>query len=302
MAGHTKQVVRVWFLETRPQFLIISVAVILLGTSVAWYHGQASLRYFLLALLGMLLAHTSANTLNDYFDYKSGIDLEVEKTAFTGGSGILSARLLSSAAVGRFGFVCFLLAIPIGVYFVIAKGWLLLPVLVAGALCILLYTARLSRWGLGEVAAGLGLGMLPVLGAYFVQTGTYTMEAVIAAIPSGILLYAGLLLYEFPDIEADTNGGKKTLPILLGKRRASLMYVALIISTYVWIAAWAIMRFMTISALLGLLTAPLGVTAIKGALHYDDESKLSPALKANLIVIIGTQGLLTIGYVIAAIV
>ena len=150
------------------------MAVIFLGTSVAWYYGHFSLLYFLLALLGMLLAHISANTLNDYFDYRSGIDLEVEKTPFTGGSGILSTGLLSAPSVGRFGLACFLLAIPIGVYFVIARGWLLVPVLALGALCVLLYTTRLSRWGLGEVAAGLGLGMLPVLGAYFVQNGTYT--------------------------------------------------------------------------------------------------------------------------------
>jgi 1,4-dihydroxy-2-naphthoate octaprenyltransferase len=293
---------RTWFLETRPQFLIISLMVIFLGTSAAWYHGYFSPLYFLLALVGLLLAHISANTLNDYFDYKSGIDLEVEKTPFTGGSGILSAGLLSPVSVGRFGLVCFLLAIPIGIYFVIARGWLLLPVVVTGALCVLLYTTRLTRWGLGEVAAGLGLGMLPVLGAYFVQSGTYTWEVVIAAIPSGILLYTGLLLYEFPDVEADENGGKKTLPVVIGKRKASLLYSTLIIAIYVWIAAWSIAGFLPLFALLGLLTLPLGVKAIKGARHYDDESKLGPALGANLMVVVGTQALLALGYVIAAIV
>jgi 1,4-dihydroxy-2-naphthoate octaprenyltransferase len=293
---------RIWFLETRPQFLIISLAVVFLGTSAAWYDGRFSLLYFLLALAGMLLAHISANTLNDYFDYKSGIDLEVERTPFTGGSGILSAGLLSPTSVGKFGLASFLLTIPIATYFVIARGWLLLPVLVTGALCVLLYTTRLSRWGLGEVAAGLGLGMLPILGAYFVQTGTYTWEAVIAATPSGILLYTGLLLYEFPDVEADKNAGKKTLPIVMGRRRAAILYTALVIVIYVWIAAWAIAGYITIFALLGLLTLPLGVKAIGGARHYDEESRLSPALKANLIVVVGTQALLALGYVIAAIV
>jgi 1,4-dihydroxy-2-naphthoate octaprenyltransferase len=297
-----RKAMRIWFLETRPRFLIISLTVIFLGTSVGWYHGHFSLLYFLLALIGMLLAHISANTLNDYFDYRTGIDLEVERTPFTGGSGILSAGLLTPASVGRFGLASFLFAIPIGTYFVIIRGWLLLPVLVTGALCVLLYTVRLSRWGLGEIAAGLGLGMLPVLGACFVQTGTYTWEAAIAAIPSGILLYTGLLLYEFPDVEADKNAGKKTLPIVIGKKRASVLYIGLIIAIYVWITAWAIAGYITIFTLLGLLTLPIGVKAIKGALHYDDESRLSPALKANLIVVVGTQALLALGYVIAAIV
>jgi 1,4-dihydroxy-2-naphthoate octaprenyltransferase len=278
--------------------------VVFLGTSVAWYHGYFSLLYCLLALVGLLLVHISVNTLNDYFDYKSGIDLEVKRTPFSGGSGILSAGLLTPASVGRFGVVCFLLAIPIGIYFVIHihKGWLLVPILVTGALCVLLYTTHLKRWGLGEIACGLGLGTLPVLGAYFVQSGTYSWEVVIAAIPSGILLHNALLLNEFPDVEADEKAGKKTLSIVIGKKKASLLYSMLIIAMYVWIAAWSIAGFMPIFALLGLLTLPLGVKAIKGARNYDEESKLVPALGANLMVVLGTQALLAIGYIIAAIV
>jgi 1,4-dihydroxy-2-naphthoate octaprenyltransferase len=197
-----------------------------------------------------------------------------------------------------------LLAIPIGIYFVVIlpRGWLLVPVLVTGALCVLLYTTHIKRWGLGEIACGLGLGTLPILGAYFVQSGTYTWEVVIAAIPSGILLHNALLLNEFPDVEADEKGGKKTLTIVMGKKKASLLYSMLLIAMYVWIAVWSIAGFMPIFALLGLLTLPLGVKAIKGARHYDEESKLIPALGANLMVIIGTQALLAVGYIIAAIV
>lgn len=292
---------RAWFLATRPQFLIISLMVVFLGTSVAWYHGYFNLLYCLLALVGLFLIHISVNTLNDYFDYKSGIDLEVKRTPFSGGSGILSAGLLTPASVGRFGLACLLLAIPIGIYFIIIQGWLLLPLLIIGALCVLLYTTHLTRWGLGEIASGLGLGTLPVLGTYFVQSGTYTWESVIAAIPSGISLYNGLLLNEFPDVEADEKAGKKTLPIVMGKKKASLLYCMSIIAMYVWIALWSIAGFMPIFALLGLLTLPLGMETIRGARHYDDESKLFPALGTNLMVVLGTQALLAVGYVIAAI-
>jgi 1,4-dihydroxy-2-naphthoate octaprenyltransferase len=294
---------RTWFLATRPQFLIISVLQIFLGTAVAWwYYGYFSPLYCLLALVGLVLVHISVNTLNDYFDYKSGIDLEVKRTPFSGGSGVLSAGLLTPASVGRFGLVCFLLAIPIGIYFVILRGWLLVPILVIGALCVLLYTTHLTRWGLGEIACGLGLGTLPILGAYFVQSGTYTWEAVIASIPTGIFLHNGLLLNEFPDVEADEKAGKKTFPIVMGKKKAALLYSMLIVAMYVWIAVWSIAGFMPIFALLGLLTIPLGVKAIKGARNHEDESKLIPALGANLIAGLGTQALLAVGYIIAAIV
>jgi 1,4-dihydroxy-2-naphthoate octaprenyltransferase len=125
---------------------------------------------------------------------------------------------------------------------------------------------------------------------------------VIAAIPSGILLYNALLINELPDVGADKKAGKKTLSLIIGRKRASLLYSILLMAMYVWIAAWSVARVIPVFALLGLLTLPLGIRAIKGARHYDEESKLIPALGANLMVVIGTQALLAVGYIIAAIV
>ena len=77
---------KVWFLETRPQFLLLSVVLAFLGTTIAWYDGDFHLGYAMLAFLGLLLCHISVNVLNDYFDYKSGIDLEAKRTPFSGGA------------------------------------------------------------------------------------------------------------------------------------------------------------------------------------------------------------------------
>ena len=293
---------KTWFLETRPQFLILSLVLVFLGTSIAWYDGFFVPLYCILTLVGLLLLHISVNTLNDYFDYKSGLDLEAKRTPFSGGSGILPARLLTPASVGRFGLICFLLAIPIGVYFVIVRGWLLLPILVVAAIAVLFYTTHLVRWRIGELVAGLVLGTLPVLGVYFVQTGVYTWEAVIAAIPSGILVHNLLFLNEFPDVEADEKVGRRTLPITMGKKRASLLYSILTIAMYVWIIVWSVIGVMPIFALLGLLTLPLAIKAIRGALNYADESKFMPAMGANVMVVLVTQALLAVGYIIATIV
>ncbi|GAI46920.1 unnamed protein product, partial [marine sediment metagenome] len=130
------------------------------------------LGYALLAFFGLLLCHISVNVLNDYFDYRSGIDLEVRRTPFSGGSGILPAALLKPRQVFWFGLVSFLLAVPIGVYFVVTldKGWQLLPLLLVAAVCIILYTPFITKVGWPEWAPGLGMGALPVLGVYFVQT------------------------------------------------------------------------------------------------------------------------------------
>jgi 1,4-dihydroxy-2-naphthoate octaprenyltransferase len=293
---------KVWFLETRPQFLLLSVVLAFLGTSIAWHDGAFHLGYALVAFVGLLLCHISVNVLNDYFDYKSGIDLKVERTLFSGGSGILPPGLLTPTQTLWFGLLSFLLAVPIGVYFAVTVGWLLLPVILIGAICILLYTPFLTKLGWPEWAPGLGMGMLPILGFYFVQTATYTLPAVMASIPSGILVHNLLLLNEFPDVEADREAGRKTLPITMGKARASILYSVLTAIVYLWIIGAVMAGMMPVFSLIALLTLPIAVRAIRGAIkHREKINELVPAMRDNVLVVLLTQVLLGIGYIIAAV-
>ena len=299
---------KVWFSETRPQFLLLSVVLAFLGTCLAWYDITRydvvfHLGYALLAFVGLLLCHISVNTLNDYFDYRSGIDLETKRTPFSGGSGILPAALLKPRHVLWMGIGSLLLAIPIGVYFVVTldRGWLLLPLLLIAAACILLYTPFLTKLGCPEWVPGLGMGALPVLGVYFVQTNAYTLPAVVACIPSGILVHNLLLLNEFPDAEADRKAGRKTLPIIIGKAKASVVYSVLTVIVYLWIIGGVVSGQMPAFSLIALLTLPLAIKAIQGALKYQDISKLLPAMASNVLVVLLTQLLLGIGYILAGV-
>ncbi|MFC1940435.1 prenyltransferase [Chloroflexota bacterium] len=289
---------KIWFFETRPQFLLLSVVLAFLGTCIAWYDGVFHLGHALLAFLGLLLTHISVNVLNDYFDYRSGIDLETKRTPFSGGSDILPAALLTPRQVFWLGMGSFLLAIPIGIYFLIVRGWLLLPLLLIAAVCVLLYTPIILKLKWPEWSPGVGLGALPVLGAYFVQTGDYTLPAVIASIPSGILVHNLLLLNEFPDVEADSKAGRKTLPITMGPAKASIVYSVLTVIVYLWIIG------ITLSTrepflLIALLTLPFAIKAIRGARQHQDMSKLVPAMANNVLVVLLTQLLLGIGYILA---
>ena len=290
---------KIWFLETRPQFLLLTVVLVFLGTCLAWYDGAFHPGYAVLAFIGLLLAHISANVLNDYFDYISGIDLATKRTPFSGGSGILPPGLLKPKHVFWFGLVSFLLAVPVGIYFMVVRGWLLLPPLLVGAVCIFLYTPVITRLGWPEWAPGAGMGALPVLGAYFVQTTAYTIPAVIACIPSGILVHNLLLLNEFPDTEADKTAGRKTLPTIMGKMKAGIVYSVLTVIVYLWIIGAVIAGQMPIFCLIALLTLPLAVKAIRGALKRQETSRLVPAMSSNVLVVLLTQLLLGIGYILA---
>lgn len=292
---------KVWFLETRPQFLILSVILAFLGTSIAWYDGYFHLGHALLAFFGLLLTHISINTLNDYFDFKSGIDLATKRTPFSGGSGILPAAMLTPKQVFWFGMTSFLLAVPIGIYFIIIRGWLLLPLLLVAAFFVILYTPVILKQRWPEWAPGVGLGVLPIMGIYFAQTGVYTWPLLIASVPSGILVHNLLLLNEFPDTEADSKANRKTTPITLGKRKASIIYSVLTVIVYLWIIGGVVAGIMPVFSLIALLTFPLAIKAIQGALKYQDMSRLVPGMANNVLVILSTQFLLGIGYILATV-
>ncbi len=291
---------KIWFLETRPQFLLLTVVLAFLGMSIAWYDGYFNPAYAVLSFVGLLLAHISVNTLNDYFDYTSGLDLQTRRTPFSGGSGILPGGLLRPRQVFWLGVVSFLLAVPIGIYFTVVRGWLLLPLLIVGAACILLYTPIILKQRWPEWSPGLGLGALPILGFYFIQTATYTWPVVIASIPSGILVHNLLFLNEFPDYEADRRVNRKTLTVMMGKARASIVYSALTIAVYLWIIGWVIAGVMPVFSLIALVTLPLAVKAIQGARQHQEEARLMPALANNVLVVLVTQFLLGMGYILAA--
>jgi 1,4-dihydroxy-2-naphthoate octaprenyltransferase len=289
---------RIWFLETRPQFLTLSLVLAFLGTAVAWYDGFFSLWRAVLAGIGLVLAHASVNILNDYFDFRSGIDLATRRTPFSGGSGILPANLLSPRQVLWLGIICLALAVPIGIYFVVISGWQLLPLLLVAAFFILLYSPFILKRPWPEWAAGAGLGALPILGMYFVQVGAYTTEVAVACIPSGFLVHNLLLLNEFPDAEADTRARRKTLPISIGKAPAAVFYSVVAVAVYVWVIAWVAAGVMPVWTLLALLSLPLTVRAINGARHNDDPSRLMPGMAANVITMLLTQFLIGIGYIL----
>lgn len=289
---------KIWFFETRPQFLLLSAVLAFLGTAVAWHDGSFNFAYAILAFIGLLMTHISVNTLNDYFDYKSGVDLVAKRTPFSGGSGILPAHLLTGPQVFWLGIGSFLVATAIGAYFITITNWILLPLLLVAGFCVLLYNPVILKTWWPEWAPGLGLGVLPVMGLYFAQTAQYTWAALVAAVPSGFLVHNLLLLNEFPDVDADKTDNRKTLPITMGPRGAGIVYSAVTIAVYVWIVAWVIAGKMPVFALLGLLTLPFAFKAIRGALNSQELSRLVPAMAANVMVVLLTQLFIGIGYIL----
>lgn len=291
---------KVLFFETRPQFLLLSIILACLGTSISWYEGYFNGLYFILSATGLVLTHISVNVFNDYFDYKSGIDLNTKSTPFSGGSGILPAGALKPKSVYLFAGISLTIAFLIGVYFFLKTGWQLLPIILIGGLSIYFYTPLLTKWLVGEFFAGLCLGSLPVLGIYFIQTGKYSPEAIFISIIPGLLTFNLLYLNEFPDLEADKKGGRFHLVILLGKKKASFLYVGILIITYILIIIGALTKIAPPFTLISLVTLPFAYkAAITTLKYYNDIQKFIPAMKLNVIIILGIDALLSAAYAVS---
>ncbi len=293
--------IKTWFLETRPQFLLLSIILVIYGTSIALYQGYFNFKYFLLTLIGLISAHIAVNVLNDYFDFKSGLDLKTLRTPFSGGSGILPAGLLDPEKVYAFGILSLAFGLAIGIYLVLISGIALLPLIVAGAIIAYFYTTHLTKYMLGEISAGLGLGCLPVIGSYFVQTGHYTLSCILASVPAGILTANLLLLNEVPDYEADKAVGRRTIVTVFGKDVAVKIYAVLTTLTYATIITCIALGIVPPLTGISLATIPIAVKGIKLAQKHYDVRKLIPALANNVKLVLGTQFLIALGFLFSSI-
>jgi 1,4-dihydroxy-2-naphthoate octaprenyltransferase len=150
---------------------------------------------------------------------------------------------------------------------------------------------------MGEFGAGVCLGTFVVLGTYYAQTGELPSSVIWLSIPPGILTALLLLLNEFPDVEADRQGGRRHLVIVLGLRRAAFVYTAALAVNYSILLWGVVSGFFPTTVLLTLLTLPLALKAVGGALRFGGSiEKLVPALGANVGLVLGTNLLLAVAY------
>ncbi|HMK85400.1 MAG TPA: prenyltransferase [Steroidobacteraceae bacterium] len=282
----------------RPNFLTLTPLSVLIGIGAALHGGaHIAVSECLLILCGALSAHLSVNLLNEYDDFRSGLDLTTARTPFSGGSGSLPAHPQAAAAARATGFFCLALTALIGLYFVSERGPALLPLGLLGVLLVVAYTPRVTHWPLlCLLAPGLGFGPLMVLGTAFVLTGRYPSVAVVASLPPMFLASELLLVNQFPDVDPDRRVGRRHLPIVLGRRKSALVVAALIVATFAVPPVAVIERVFAPLTLLALLPLPLALLVARQVfVHADDVIGLVRWLGINVVMIHATLLLFALG-------
>ncbi len=266
----------------RAPFLLLPFTLVASGAAAGAYADSVHWGRTILALVGLLALHAAVNAFNEASDMRTGIDLRTRRTPFSGGSGTLPAGRMSPRTAFLFALAVSGVGLAIGLVLLFESGPVLLPILVLGAVFVLSYTDLLARSGVGELAAGLGLGALPVLGTAIVQAGRIEPEAVAAAVPAFFMTFNLLLLNEFPDEKADQEGGRRNLVLLMGRKGAALIYVAAAILTPASIAVAVVAGALPPLCLLGILPSMLLVPPFRWALGDRAGEVPIPALGANV--------------------
>jgi 1,4-dihydroxy-2-naphthoate octaprenyltransferase len=278
----------------RAPFLLLPVTLVAVGSGVAYYQGAFHPLHALLALVGLVALHIAVNTFNEASDFKSGIDFDTIRTPFSGGSGTLPAGKLSYGKALGLAIACSIIGLACGVYFLAVVGWKLLPIVAVGLVSVLFYTDFLARGYVGEIFAGLGLGNMPVLGTIMVQTGEIDALGVAASIPAFFMTFNLLLLNEFPDIHADTKGGRRNLVLLLKQRGAAAVYASAALMVPACLIAAVMLDYLPRWGLLALIPSLLLFLPLRWAIVGPEQPVPSAALGANVIWILSTNAVLAV--------
>jgi 1,4-dihydroxy-2-naphthoate octaprenyltransferase len=287
-----------WFRVIRVKFLLASVIAVSLGLAVSYWQTQRlDVIHSAITMAGVLALHASVDLLNDFWDYKRGIDTTTKRTKFSGGTGVLPEGLLAPSHVYRAGLVFLILGSLAGIYFIVLYGWVIAAILGFAVLSIYFYSTKIVDSGLGEIFVGIK-GTMIVLGTIFIQTQSIEPANIVAGVIAGTLSSFVLYITSFPDYDADKQKGRRTLVIVLGKNKASALFWVFPAVVYGLIICGVASGILPVFCLVAFATIPLVGTGAKIKKTLDDAERFVSIMKTTLVFSRITGLLFIIGFLI----
>jgi 1,4-dihydroxy-2-naphthoate polyprenyltransferase len=264
---------------TRARTLPVMAAPVIMGSVLAWQQGSP-FRWglFVLAFVGAMTAHLGANVINDVFDFGAGTDQEAQAISHQGSTVATGSRYLLNGKLTityyrKLAVACFVVALLCGIVLTIYRPWALLFGSI-GFLLAFFYVAPPVRLayigrGLGEIDILISFGILPLIGSFYVQTGTITHVALLASLPIGLYTMVVLYFHHFLHWRADKEVGKITPVVALGEKGARivgallllLIAVSLIVDVnlkvFPWYAIFAVLTIIPVEVALQQATGDL---------------------------------------------
>jgi len=234
--------IALWIQGARLRTLPLALAPVILGTASAVLAGAFDALLFSLALLVALSLQVGVNYANDYSDGVRGTDDVRVGPARLTGSGAVDAHLVKRAA-----FIAFGVALGAGGIIILLSGlWWFAVIGAFAVLAAWLYTGGPKPYGyagLGEVVVFVFFGLVATTGTAAIMMGEIPAEAWLTGSAAGFFAAAVLLVNNIRDIEQDTQAGKTTLAVRLGRKPAIALLIVFLVMPYLILAALSLLFF-----------------------------------------------------------
>ena len=265
---------RHWIYAARMRILPASAIPTIAGIMLAAIDGAFDLFTACITVLSAMMLQTTSNYLNDLYDFKKGADLKR-----IGPPRAVASGMISESAMMKMSWILFTITFFIGLILVQTAGW---PILFIGLISLwaaFAYTGGpypLAYHGLGEATAFVFYGLIPVWGAYYIQSPDFVfrIQVILTGTIMGLFAAKILLVNNIRDIETDPIAGKITLAVMLGEKKSRLLYALLMILSYIFLFLLARIQDNAVY-LMPWILLPFAVYLTKGVFKTEKE-KLNP--------------------------
>lgn len=223
------------------------------------------------ALVNIVIFHAAGNVWSDHFDFRYGVDNQ----------NTLGVRqLVDGKFTGRefiwFAIFLFVVGTLCALFLVWRTGMPFLAVTFAGIVAALVYPPLKYRVG-GDVVIFIAYTLTPLFATAWIVTGTWSLDAIWAVLPTGILTVGILHANNLRDAQTDTQAGIRTLASVLGKKWSVWLYHFEMLAPFAILLATVWLGILPMTVLLTLPIAVAVMTLCKQALRFDGVNTASIA-------------------------
>ncbi len=218
-----------WIRAFRLRTLPLALCSVGMGAILAYQYGSLQKKIFWLTIATTIFLQILSNLANDYGDARSGID-----QARTGEQRMVQSGLISHKSMLKAIIVFVFLSLFSGIWLLYeaffknkVQIYHFLSFLVVGLLAIvaaITYTVGKKPYGyvgLGDLAVLIFFGWVGVIGSFYLHTQEWKPLIILPATSCGLFSVAVLNINNIRDIGSDSRAGKNSIPVRLGKVKAT---------------------------------------------------------------------------------
>ncbi|MGM0427472.1 MAG: prenyltransferase [Thermodesulfobacteriota bacterium] len=254
-----------WFLAMRPWSFSMSAISVSVGAALAATHGAFSWTWYILTAVAMIAVHGGVNLMNDFFDYRSGVDIADAATTQYRPHPLAEGKIYPMPVLWV-SIILFSLGIALGVMLAYLRGWEIFWIGGIGVAAGVLYTApplsyKYRAWG--ELSVFLMWGPLAVEAAYFIQIGCFSWAAFWISIPFGMLVSLTLFANNLRDVKTDSKAHVNNLAIILGRHGGLIVYASMVLAALFSVIIMSIIGPLGKYSLIVILSLPIAFKLLR---------------------------------------